>query len=305
MLPKRPPRQSQVGFLYLPPWRVQGISTAGEQTSVQIPELDVCFDIGSCPRYALTSLYIALSHAHMDHLGGLPYYFSQRHFQKMGTGTVICHAKVAGAIQKMMGTFVELEQQVTPHNILPIEPGEELAIKNNIMLRALEVSHTVPALGYSLIERRSKLRPEFLGLPQTKLRELKEQGTEITQVLQIPLIAYTGDTERCPALYSEEIARAKVVITECTFFEKIHQKRSKVGKHLYVSDLADLLDVWEAEHVVIVHVSRRTNIGVARKRMLEVLGEEKAQRIHFLMDHRANHERFQQQERKVQAMDNS
>ncbi len=40
MLPKTPPRTGQVGFLYAPPYRIQGISVAGEQTVVQIPELD-------------------------------------------------------------------------------------------------------------------------------------------------------------------------------------------------------------------------------------------------------------------------
>jgi hypothetical protein len=51
---------------------------------VQVPELDVCFDIGLCPRIALTSPYVAISHCHMDHVAGLPYYFSQRMFQKIG-----------------------------------------------------------------------------------------------------------------------------------------------------------------------------------------------------------------------------
>src|SRR5262245_1685831 len=91
MLPKMPPRSGQVGFLYIPPYRVQGVSIAGEQTVVQVPELDVCFDIGLCPRIALSSPYVALSHGHMDHVGGLPYYFSQRMFQKMGMGRCVCH----------------------------------------------------------------------------------------------------------------------------------------------------------------------------------------------------------------------
>ena len=61
MLPKQPPRSGQVGFLYIPPYRVQGISVAGEQTVVQVPELDVTFDIGLCPRIALSSPYVAIS----------------------------------------------------------------------------------------------------------------------------------------------------------------------------------------------------------------------------------------------------
>ena len=84
MLPKMPPRTGQVGFVYVHPFRIQGVSVAGEQTMIQVPELDVAFDIGMCPRIALASPYVALSHAHMDHIGGLPYYFSQRMCQRRG-----------------------------------------------------------------------------------------------------------------------------------------------------------------------------------------------------------------------------
>ena len=56
-----------------------GYSVAGEETVVQVPEMDVCFDIGRAPYFALTSNIICLSHGHMDHMAGVAYYLSQRH----------------------------------------------------------------------------------------------------------------------------------------------------------------------------------------------------------------------------------
>lgn len=141
MLPKPPPRTGQVGFVYVPPYRIQGISVAGEQTVVQVPELDVAFDIGMCPRIALSSPYVALSHGHMDHVGGLPYYFSQRMFQKMGVGHCACHADLAAPLDGMMKSWVALEGQRTPYELIPLEPDEQIEIKNNIFLRGMEVSH--------------------------------------------------------------------------------------------------------------------------------------------------------------------
>ncbi len=295
-----PPREGQVGFLYCPPYRVQGISVAGEQTCVQIPELDVCFDIGMCPRVALASPYVALSHAHMDHIGGLPYYFSQRHFQKMGTGTCFCHPDIEEPLHNMMRSWVALEQQQTPYEIVPLADGEQHEVKPNIFLRAMEVSHTVPAMGYALVEKRSKLREEFHGLPQDRLRSLKEAGEQITKTLEIPLVAYTGDTEFGPFLYRDEFAMAKVVISECTFFEADQRSRSSVGKHLHADDIVKLLDIWQAEHIVLVHASRRTHLGTSREEFVRLVGEERAQRVHFLMDFRANRARYEEQRAAVE-----
>ena len=295
MIPKPPPREGSLGFLYVPPFRVQGLSVAGESTCVQIPELDVCFDMGACPRALLASKYVAISHGHMDHVGGLAYYCSQRVFQGMGTGAIICHKRMEPAIHRMMSGYVDLEQQETSYEVFALEPEGELEIKNNIFLRMFEVDHANPSAGYTIYERRSKLRDEYVGLPQEKLRELKSRGVEITRILQIPLVAYLGDTLPGPWLVRDDVRTAQVIISECTFVDDDHVSRAKVGKHMHLSDVIEWLPTLECDALVLTHLSRRSNIGFARKILRKRVKPEHVEKVQFLMDHRTNRERYQQQ----------
>lgn len=295
MIPKPPPREGSLGFLFIPPYRVQGTSVAGEATCVQIPELDVCFDMGVCPRAMLASKFVAISHGHMDHIGGLAYYCSQRQFQGMGAGTIVCHESMAPAIRKMMAGYIDLEHQVTPYELIELPTEGEIEIKNNMVMRCFEVEHTCPAVGYVIIEKRSKLKPEYMELPQEKLRELKEKGEEITRILDIPLVAYLGDTSPGPQLVREDVRKAQIVISECTFIEPEHRDRAKIGKHLHLADIAEWLPVLECDKLVLMHLSRRSNMGIAQKTLNRMVSREHSDKVEFLMDHRANRERYERQ----------
>ena len=132
-------------------------------------------------------------------------------------------------------------------------------------------------------------------MPQEKLRELKERGVEITRSFEIPLVAYTGDTAPGPHLIREDVRKAQVLITECTFMEPDHKERARVGMHMHVDDLAEWLRIVESQWVIVLHVSRRTDMMMARQRIAQVAGEALAQKVLFLMDYKANRERYEQQ----------
>jgi ribonuclease Z len=195
----------------------------------------------------------------------------------------------------MMKGYIDLERQVTPFSITAFEHEQQVELKNNVFVRGIHVDHTVPAMGYVVIERRSKLRDEFVGLPQEKLRELKERGTAITRSLEIPLVAYLGDTAPGAHLIREDVRKARIVVCECTFTEPDHKDRARVGMHMHADDIAEWLGVLECESLVLTHVSRRTNLAQARRHIEERAGEKHAHKLHVLMDHRHNRLRYERQ----------
>ena len=59
--------------------------------------------------------------------------------------------------------------------------------------------------------------------------------------------------------------------------------------------MKELLAVWKAENVVIVHTSRRTTMDKVLDSIKTSLSAEDASRVHLLMDHRTNRHRYEKQ----------
>ena len=226
-----------------PRLHIVGYSVAGEESAVQIPELNVVFDIGKCPRPFLVSDFCLLSHGHIDHSAGIPYYLSQRIFQGMSPGTILCPAKIADGVAGIVHAWAALEGKVAQHRIVPMEVGDEFEMRKGLIVRAFATCHTVPSLGYTLLDRREKLRPDLLEqrLPGHILREMKDRGEKITYTVDVPMVAYTGDTALAETLLQNGVRDAQVLITECTFFDPAHKRRAAVGRHLHLDDLLEAL----------------------------------------------------------------
>lgn len=267
---------------------ILGYSVAGEETVIQAPELNVVFDIGKCPRPVLTSDFCLLTHGHMDHAAGLPYYLSQRFFQGMCPGTVICPRPIADAVAAMIDAFGRLEGKAIAHRLIPLSSGEEFELRKGLVVRAFPTFHTVESLGYTLIDRREKLKPELAAqqLPGHVLRDMKARGEKITYTLDIPIMAYTGDTAMAETLAHPDVREARVLLTECTFFEASHRRRASVGRHLHLNDFLQALPSLQNELVVITHVSRRTYVPWARRTLERAaVGMAFTPKIEFLMEH--------------------
>jgi ribonuclease Z len=263
---------------------VVGYSVAGEETVVQIPELNVCFDIGRAPYFSLTSDIVCITHSHMDHLAGLGYYLSQRAFQGMKPGTVLLPREIERPVDQLLRCWRDVERQGTPYTLVPMTAGMLHEVRRDFGIRAFATHHGGPSLGYAAISIREKLKPEYADKTGPELVQMKKSGVEIQYRVEVPLVAFLGDTTIGNVFDQPDVQNAQILVTEVTFFDTAHRTKAKAGKHLHLDHFIDVLPKLKNEHIVISHVTRRTGIKRAQRLLAKRVSPEDLRRIHFLMD---------------------
>lgn len=266
------------------PFKVVGFSLAGEETAVALPELNICFDAGRAPREIVPIDTICVSHGHMDHAAGVPYYFSQRAFIGAPPGRVIVHRRLAQHFQALQACWSEIEGHHTPGDIVGMSGGEEFELRRGLHLHAFDVNHGRFALGFSVVERRHKLKPEFVGRTGPQLVELKKQGIAIEYEVNAPLVAYVGDSADGPFFDRDDVSDAGLIIMECTFFDPDHVVRARAGKHIHVRDLRNILPRLRSPNILLTHVTRRTDLRSAKRILEQMIDAKDLERVSFLME---------------------
>jgi len=265
-------------------YRVVGFSLAGEETVVALPELDICFDVGRAPREIIAINTVCVSHGHMDHAAGVPYYFSQRHFVGAPPGRVLVHRQLAQSFQAMQACWADIEGYHSPGEIIGGVGGEKVPLRRNVVIKAFDVNHGRCALGFSIIESRHKLKSEYVGLSGPQLVELKKKGIEIEYWTEVPLVAYLGDTCDGPFIDADHVRDAQLVIMECTFVDTDHLHRARAGSHIHVSDLPAILKRLRSRNILLTHLTRRTDVRSAKRIIERTISPADRERITLLME---------------------
>ncbi|MGD9128607.1 MAG: MBL fold metallo-hydrolase [Planctomycetia bacterium] len=237
---------------------IEGYSRAAVQSYWRVPEMKVGFDLGAQPWSFMGTPNWFVSHAHIDHIVALPVYVSRRRMMKMDPPTIYLPSSTIEPTQQILKQYVRLDRGRLPCELLSIEPGDEVDISREHVITVHKTVHSVDSLGFIAWERRHKLKAEYQDLSGEEIRDLRLSGTEVTNEIRKPRIAYLGDSVGAGLDNNPEMYEAEVLILEMTFVTPEHRKEriDKFG-HMHLDDIVERRDRFKNELIIATHFSTR------------------------------------------------
>ncbi len=213
---------------------------------------------------------IALTHAHRDHIAGLPQVLNLRGGVAAAGGEPlrVVHPEGSGSLLAL-GRFLAQFDQATAGRVQwqAWQPGDRIELEDGRFLRAY-ATHHIPgpdstrarSLGYQIGRVVAHLKPELRGLPQAELDRLRAAGGReaITALEEEIILTVSGDTATLPP---ETVAGTRFLLHECTFLDsdevRCAEARERGHEHSCLNDVLDMAQAAGVEHLALYHVSKR------------------------------------------------
>ena len=244
---------------------ITGYSTALFSTWYFVSEYGILFDCGDGVSSALLQKarkikHVFISHADRDHLAGL-LQFNQLNAR---SELKIYYPKDCGSFPKLAEFSAKFDPQVSGTKWIPIEAGQEIAIRSDLIVRAVENRHvptdaaTTKSLSYFVDTVSRKLKAEFTDLSGAEIAAAREQhGTDgITNESRKTKLVYSGDT---PIETDGRYDDAETLIHEATFLTEgeIDPDNPRRNKHSSLDQVMRVVANSNIQQLILGHFSSR------------------------------------------------
>lgn len=240
------------------PYTIRGISVGGVYTSIAVPELGILFDAGASPRSLAAIDTILLSHGHADHVGALPALLGIRALHgKQKPPRIVMPREIVDDLTTALAALSKLQRWPLEIVAIGAAPGDEIALRPDLLVRAVRTYHPVPSLGYIIVRKVAKLRPELVGMPGAEIAARRRAGEDVNVYEERLEIAYSTDTLVSVLDHSPALLKTRVLIIEATFLdERKSREAARSGCHIHLDEIIERADLFENEHVVLMHFSQ-------------------------------------------------
>jgi len=260
---------------------ISGFSKAMYSTWFYFRSSRNLFDAGEGVSAALANYVfgiekVFITHSHYDHIGGLPGFILSRKNARGDTekNLDIYHPAGDEHIENLKHYIKRLARDL-PFDLrwIPIdETAGPIPLSSGgdaHFVRPFRTQHTdwAASLGYAIIEKRSRLRPEFRDLPQEQIVSLiRERGKPaLMEAYEKKLLLYTGDALSLPA---EVLQDCEVLMHDSTFLD-VSDRKEPI--HATVEEAIKSAQRASVGALLLFHISHRYDPRSIQKRLRSLI----------------------------------
>lgn len=245
-----------------------------------LPQLHLCFDVAQGFPFQFHLRKYFITHGHLDHAAGIPYLISQKAMNSLAPGDFFMPASLVEPLDKIMQLWQQIEGHEYKYHFHPTRPKDLIEIDKHHCVRAFQTVHRIESLGYTVFKKNKKLKPQYSGLSETELIDLRKKGAAIQEEYENPLVSFTGDTQ-IEFLFKEDwIRKSKILIMESTYLDQVKSvEHARRWGHTHLDEILNHLDEIESERIVLIHTSSRYSWEHAKALLKERIPAKHADRV--------------------------
>ncbi len=245
--------------------RLVGYSIGGSATCITFPEADVAFDVAQGLPFALPISNLLITHGHLDHASGIPYLISQKAMMGITPPTIYMPDILLRPMREIMRLWEHIDQHTYQYQFHSVKPGDQLALKAPFFFRPFPTFHRVPSHGYTIFEKKKRLKEEYRQLAPMELGNLRRQGLTLEDHYDEAVISFTGDTT-IECLDSPQVQESRILLIEVTYWdEQKSVENARTWGHIHLFELLPKLEKLKCEKIVLIHASARYTSAYLRE----------------------------------------